>query len=309
MKESVKKIIGIVITVVLTWAMVQGMGWLLDPEYSGVGYDVIRAFHSLERDSLDVIVYGSSHTWRGIDTRVMREKYDLAAHNYGCNWQAMNVVELFLEDSLRTQSPKVVCIDTYTVNKILIDKDMDGQIYYTRAMDNFEGKRKFLKQCFGDDIERYASYYFPLIMFHDNWNKITKESFTWPDYKEYVESTGFRASDTVYSCQLPDYRNFKQLELEEESIRTLDEIVSACNEKNVRIIFVTIPWEGEYDYSDAMKDYSEKNNCEYIDLFEHLDEMGLDGKTDLRDADHLNSSGAAKVADYLGKYIRENYDI
>ena len=82
----------------------------------------------------------------------MYRKYGIGAYNYGCNWQYLNTTLLFLLDSLRTQTPKVVCIDTYCVGVIELDTDMDGQIYYTRAIKDFEGKREYLKQCFGTDL-------------------------------------------------------------------------------------------------------------------------------------------------------------
>ena len=34
-----------------------------------------------------------------------------------------------------------------------------------------------------------------------------------------------------------------------------------------------------------------------------LDDVGLNGDTDFMDIEHLNISGATKVADYLGEYI------
>ena len=58
-----------------------------------------------------------------------------------------------------------------------------------------------------------------------------------------------------------------------------------------------------------MKRYAEANNCIYLNLFEKIDDIGIDGNTDFRDIDHLNDSGAKKVADYLGGYIRKNYNV
>ena len=40
-----------------------------------------------------------------------------------------------------------------------------------------------------------------------------------------------------------------------------------------------------------------------------MDEIGLNGETDFMDPNHLNSNGAKKVADFLGKYIVDHYDI
>ena len=39
---------------------------------------------------------------------------------------------------------------------------------------------------------------------------------------------------------------FEQKELPDSSVRLLDKIVNICNENNIRLIFYTVPYEGEY---------------------------------------------------------------
>ena len=309
MKKTVTSIAGVILTAALTVGLIQYMGHLLDPWEAQDGLDVVEAFHSLEDNSLDVIVYGSSHAWKGCDTRIMRDKYGISAYNYGCHWQKINTTALFLKDSLRTQSPKVVCIETYNVNAVLQDRNLQGEIYYTRPMKSFAGKQEYLKQCFGNDLERYASYYFPIIMFHDNWNAIQYENFLGQRCERLIDSAGFFTNDAVYQCELPDYETFTQSKIGENAIKTLDEIVQVCRDNDVQILFYTCPWEGEFNYSDALAEYAEKNGCAYLDLFRYYEETGLDGNTDLADSGHLNTSGAEKVADFLGKYIVENYHL
>ena len=68
-------------------------------------------------------------------------------------------------------------IDTFFVNSILKDKNITGEIFYTRYLDHSKEKTAFLKQYFGNDPERWLSYYMPLCAFHDNWINITKQSF------------------------------------------------------------------------------------------------------------------------------------
>lgn len=55
--------------------------------------------------------------------------------------------------------------------------------------------------------------------------------------------------------------------------------------------------------------YAEENDCIYIDFFEKVEEIGLNCDTDFQDKGHLNTSGARKIANYLGRFISENYDI
>ena len=307
MKTKVKHAVEIILTAVLTVFLALKVGVLLDPEWSGDGFDVVNAFHSLEDNSLDVIVYGSSHAWKGCDTRVMREKYNLAAYNYGCNWQAINTSLLFLEDSLRTQSPKVVCVETYHVNFVIQDVQLDGQIYYTKAISDFPGKREFLKKVFGKHVGRYVTYVFPLMMFHENWKNMYSENWRNPGYERFVTSTGFCESGFGQPYKKESFKTFGKAPINEEAIEILNRIVKVCAEKDIKLIFFTCPFIGENYYSCALEEYAKKNGCMYVDLFQHMDEMQFDPETDMNDGAHLCNSGAAKVADYLGGFILQNY--
>lgn len=205
-------IVKCIVCCLITIALIVGggayLGYRLDPPESEYSLDAIEAFHELPENSQDVIIYGSSHAWKDVDTRVLRNRWGLAAYNYGCNWQAINTTQLFLEDSFAPQSPKVVCIETYMVHNVLKDVDMDGQIYYTRKLPNSSAKMRYLRECFGSDPERYASYYFPLIMFHDNWSTLDEDSFEDSDPRYFVENAGYNESDTVAAWEAPDIWSF-----------------------------------------------------------------------------------------------------
>ena len=57
MKKRILIILECIITIALTIVILRCIGHRLDPAWSQDGFDVIDAFHSLEDDSLDVIVY------------------------------------------------------------------------------------------------------------------------------------------------------------------------------------------------------------------------------------------------------------
>lgn len=302
-------IIGCVVTFILTIVMVVYFGNIMTPNNSRWCTNAIKAFHSLEDNSLDVIVYGSSRAWRGCNTQLMHSKYGLNAYNYGCNWQSINTTSLFLQDSLRTQAPKVVCIETSFVNQIEQDVDLNGQIYYTRVMPNFDGKRRYLRQCFGNHPERYLSYYFPLIMFHSNWNEIDPSAFNIGSPDELVSTRGFMYVGGVEEFEEPDYTNFSEEEIQDACIKVLDEIVEVCHSKGISVIFFNCPVAEEYHYGEAMKRYAEENDCAYLNLYEHLYELQIDWKHDMADFSHLNPDGAEKITSYLSEYIINNYSI
>lgn len=288
------------------------MGYLVRPTDTDGAYNQIETFHSLPENSLDVIVYGSSHAFRGNNTKEMYDKYGIKAYNYGWNWQKISTTKLFIQDSYLTQNPKVALIESFYASTVLKDTDITAEIYYCNYIHDKQAKKAYMKQCLGKNpsLERRLSYVMPLTIFHDNWISISKQSFEKLVSKpnsELVENRGFSASDQVTPVEIPDYTTVQQTELSEDALKELTDIVNICNKNNTSVIFYTAPWQGEYAYRDAMKKLADENNCVYLDLFEHVSEIGLNEKTDFSDTGHLNTSGATKVADYLGKYLVDNY--
>lgn len=310
MEIIIKKIFGCVITLLLTVGVVYKLGVLVRPINTDIALNAIDTFHDMPEDSLEVIGYGSSHMWRGMSAMEMYKAYGIGAYNYGCNWQHINTTELFFKDSLRTQSPKVILIETYLVNELLQDVNINGEIYYTRGISEFDAKQQYLKQCFGNDKERYLSYYVPLCAFHDNWINLEQGNFLESANDiDFYATMGFVYLENVTPVTIPDASTFKQKELSDEAINVLDGIIEICVENNIDIIFYTAPYQGEYAYGDAMTKYAEKNGYPYFNFFNYIDELGISGKTDFSDEGHLNNNGAVKISDFLGEYIVNNYEV
>lgn len=310
MVKTVQRVLSVVVTLAIIVVGIAFLGHLVRPVNTDIAIDAIDTFHNMPDNSFEVIGYGSSHMWRGMNPIELYNQYGIGAYNYGCNWQKLNTTLLFLKDSLRTQSPKVVLIETYLVDDYKNDQNVDGEIYYTTAIDEFDGKREYLKQALGNDKERYLAYYMPLCAFHDNWIDISKKSFEAAVNNDFYKTMGFVSSEKVTPVVIPEKNTFNQNSLSDESIAILDEIVEICDEANIDIIFYTTPWQGDYNYSKVMEEYVlDKNNCVYIDLYEKIEEIGLDGTTDFSDEGHLNTSGSNKVADYLGEYLVSHYEL
>ena len=66
----------------------------------------------------------------------------------------------WLKDQSIERSPFIVAAsDTMLLVKY-------GEIYYTTPIPESKYKRAYLKMCFENHIERYISYYFPLVAYH-----------------------------------------------------------------------------------------------------------------------------------------------
>lgn len=286
------------------------LGVLVRPMDTDNAINAINTFHDMPEDSIEVIAYGSSHTWRSIVPMDMYEEYGLGVYNYGCKWQAINTTYLFIEDSLRTQSPDVILIETYYANQVRSGTNLSGEIYYTRAISGFSAKYEYLYECFGTDLSKYLSYYIPLLAFHENWVDIEADSFYInADDDDFAATMGYYYVDAVSAQDPVDPSIFEEDDLNDSSTEYLDKIVALCEEEGIEIVFFTVPYSGEYNYSDAMAEYAADNNCAYLNLFDSLDEIDFNWDTDLGDSGHLSYEGAQKVSSYLGSYLVENYTL
>lgn len=323
MKKTIVNIFSCIVVLSAIVALLLYLGEVMRPTYTDMSVVAVKSFHELPKDSVEAVIFGSSHAWRGVDPMEMYKSEGIGAYNYGCNWQHINTTELFVSDALLTQTPKVVLIEAYRVGELIEDSNPDGEIYYTRTLKNTEEKKRYLKNCLGDDLERYLSYYLPFGLFHYNWEELKADNF----YLDYihngtlVDSMGYAGtsektegdgvdSKAVFEMEIPDWHEFWQQPLSEKSLDELNRIMDMCNEKGTKVIFFTLPGNsGEYIYGNAMREYAEKNGAVYLDFYELAEDAGLDGKTDFADIEHLNNKGASKIGAYLAKYIRENYDV
>ena len=279
--------------------------WITRPTNTDQEAAVIKAFYEQSENSIDVIGYGSSHMWRGFDPSVLREKYGLTAYNYGGNWQHINTTRLFFEDSLITQTPKIALIETYYVNSLLQDTDLVGEIYYTRYLHQSESRNAYLKQCFGNHYDRFLAYYFPFSSFHESWKNIDENSLKRIEERipEFRETSGYKNTEKIVPQELSEFENREEEPLSEDARKELDLIVDRCRQKGIEVVFFTAPYAGTYRYGEAMRQYADAHECHYINMFDNMEEVGINPAEDYYDKGHLNSTGARKVADYLGDYI------
>ena len=91
-----KKLAAILLCVVLIFVGVLALGHLTRPLGDDVAIANVENFHKLPENSIDVIVYGSSHAWRNVNADEMYDKYGIGAYNYAANWQHLDTTWLFV---------------------------------------------------------------------------------------------------------------------------------------------------------------------------------------------------------------------
>lgn len=313
MSKNLKRIISCLITLTLIVFGIRRLDVILRPTDTDSIFVQIANLHRMPANAFEVMVYGSSHGYSSVNPMQLYQSYGIGAYNYSMKWQKINSTKLSIQDSLLTQKPKLVLIETFFAYKVLEDTDITGEIYYTRYYNTHSARLQYLRQCFGDNLERYLSFYMPLCAFHENWNSLTQKSFEFSFYGQsgssFRDNMGYFYSETVKPIHLKKPSEAKHKQFKDAALKELDEIVEICRSNDIEILFYTVPYQSGYSYGDAMQEYASSKGIPYLNLYLLSEELGIDEKTDFRDETHLNDSGASKVTEYLGKYIVEHYDM
>lgn len=289
-----------------------GLNFLLRPANTDQSFIQIESFHSLPANSVDVLFLGSSHMWHGIDTKYLFDEYGIKGYNYASNWQHIATTELFLEDALSTQTPKLVVIDTQRINDVFADRYLDGEIYYTKALNAPLGKERYLSTVLNQDNNASDAYTFPFLSFHNNWEDFDADNFIYGnDIPDFVETRGYdsvsKKLDDDDFFILEDAKISEEVEINHNQLEIMDRIVQMAADKNVRLLFITLPYGNTYNYGNATKAYAQSKGIEYLNFFDHLNELSLDEENDFYDSSHLNTNGAKKTTEYLYSHCLGDY--
>lgn len=97
----------------------------------------------------------------------------------------------------------------------------------------------------------------------------------------------------------------------DRSLELMDDMVAAMQEKGCQVVFWVAPGPPEDvpSISTCCRNIARSTTGGYLNMFEHMEDAGISAETDFCDPHHLNVSGATKMADYLGAYLKENYDL
>ncbi len=105
-----------------------------------------------------------------------------------------------------------------------------------------------------------------------------------------------------------DYQSKKNF-FESENLQYFYKMYELCKENNAEFFVTTSNTCFKKSMTENMRELCEQNDVLYLDVNEHIDEIKLDFSKDINDIFHFNLSGAIKWSDYLGKFIKDNYEL
>ena len=259
--------------------------------YDALSVDVkIRDINAEPDNSLDIIFYGDSESYSSFSPNHLYSKFGYTSFCSGSAAQKVCDTYVLLTEAFKTQSPKVIVLETNCLYRDIKQKNKDSDLVMDFLTDSL-----------------------PVFSNHSSWKIFLRQFLPKGHEERRRKQKGFVVRKTTKPYTGGSYmKNTKKSKgISADNITYLDKIAALCEENNAELLLVSTPSPKNWNYKkhNGVQSWADSHNITYIDL--NLEEkITINWKKDTKDGgDHLNYNGAKKVTEYMGAYFRENYDL
>lgn len=249
---------------------------------AGIHESNAKGFLGEPENTIDVLFLGDSEAYSGFIPLRIWEQYGITSYVCSTGDQMMYQSYSYLDWMFRSQSPKVVILETNALYRPFTLADM---------------------------LSHTMEELLPYLRYHDRWKQLQPEDWgTSPSYDHIVENKGYlyftksvAASTEGYMAPSEEVHPVPYLNREYARL-----IRDFCLEKNVSLILVSTPSPTNWStyYHNGVEQMARELEVPYIDMNLMPQEIPIDWQTDSYDGgDHLNYLGACKATDHLGAHL------
>ncbi|MCL1951954.1 MAG: SGNH/GDSL hydrolase family protein [Oscillospiraceae bacterium] len=307
-----KKILSLAIIILFFFLALFSVQNLLVPKYMEDAREgVLTAEYYADAHRNDVLIIGDCEVYENISPVTLWEEYGIPSFIRGNAQQLLWHSFAMLEDALRYETPKVVVLSVLA----MMYNEPQKETYNRMALDGLRWSRAKYGAIRASVLpeESVASYFLPLLRFHDRWNELGRADWQYYFQKRQVGIAGFVMRSDVLSVPAgwePTPKLLPSYDFGPNAWAYLDKITALCGEKGIQLVLFKAPsltpyWYPQWDVQIA--DYAREHGLSYLNALAKTGEIGLDYTLDTYDMGlHLNRQGAEKMARYLGGYLMEN---
>ena len=270
---------------------------------------------SHKKKILTYCFFGSSHVLNGIYPMDLWNNYGIVSYNMGNSSERMATTYYQIQLARQYTDPKLIVLDTYYIypqekldeNKSKLHTTLDpypiSKLKYDAVKDLFDNK---------DILENQIDFLIPFTMYHSRWSELK-------DTDLKLEKNYQKGADAIIDIaepiKTPKFEDVKPYSDEETiNMEYLKKILEHCKENNLEILVIYLPHTATEKYvaqSKYVQNVCDEYEVDYLNFLNIPDVINynIDFKDSSEDNSHLNPSGARKLTNYLGKYIKEHYDI
>ena len=108
------------VLIILSLALSHMLSIFYYTDISGGGF---RNFYATKKDSIDVMIYGSSHAACTVDNNLLWEKAGISSFTLSSGSQPLESTYYYMKESFKYQKPKVAFVETLQANNQSLNDD------------------------------------------------------------------------------------------------------------------------------------------------------------------------------------------
>lgn len=283
-------------------------------KFMGDSTTIVNGFYAEEKNTIDVVLIGSSNCFCTIDPMVLYTDYGITAYDFASSSQPMNVSLLYAKEAFKKQKPKVVALEVNCLIGMGLENLPENSLRWGLTDIPFSlDKMNCISQAHIKFGSEYVSYLFPVFRYHDRWKEVSKNDFVYPleknmqNYsKGYLRTTEITSEPVI----LTDFEQEGESWVEDDVLVCLDELTALCRENGAQLVLFKSPRAGWYSYQSALvHQLAEERGLLFVDYQTKTGEIALDAVNDFRDEEHLNNSGAYKVSVDFGAFLKQHFEL
>lgn len=285
---------------------------------NGPTKDRFAGFYAEEKDSIDVMMFGSSTVASSFIPAYMWHEYGFTSYPLSSNSIRPKAIKYLIEESLKYQKPKLILVETRTFIAS-DDEQAEDEGHIREVVDNMNYSIHRIKtiNALTDKFDDKYPFYFDIMKYHSNYGLLFQpEEWKKYDYKVKNISKGFELKNGKMAYRAkeenkqPGDYSYNKMPIPAAQEEVLRDLLDYTKENNLQVLFVVSPRDCDANYDGNMcymKEIVNDYGFEFIDTNELFEELQFDYRFDMDDGAHTNVWGAVKVSDFVGKYISENY--
>ncbi|MDN3641647.1 hypothetical protein QWY87_02970 [Lutimonas halocynthiae] len=260
------------------------------------GHAFTRLKEVKQAKNIDILFLGSSHTFRGFDTRIFNKKYN--SFNLGTNSQTPIQTEYLLNRHLDSLNPKIIFLE---ICPLILSSD--GIESTLEILSNVTIDPKITEFVFEQNHLKVYNTYFYAVFNDFVLNRVNNFSEKNKVGNSIYIKNGFEESEL---------KNYKKMYFQpskwhysKKQFMSLERILNLAREKNIQIILVQAPVTSDYYNSIRNNNEFDFELSKYGKYYNFNEILELNDTIHFLDYHHLNQGGVESFNNQILKILEE----
>lgn len=268
-----------------------------------------RNMYELPKNSADVMFFGSSNVYSNINPAILYEQQGITSYIMAGSGQPIWNSYYYLREAYKTQQPKLVVID---MKSLIYDVDYTNLAEAYTQIEGLKLSRNKLAAIESSTDSDELSLLFGWPIYHTRW-KDGEKLFQKVEDKYGAMQMGFYPVDTLaqkfeYGFKPDVSSNIQSMTAKNEQY--LRQMIELAQQHGSDVLLLKTPYVIN-EYADSIYNYAEQIASEY--QIESLNMNKIDFNflynLEMVDTEHLNHCGVEKTTNYLGEFLKQNYNL